>query len=105
MPDWERYWTFICAMYYKDNVSNAIHEFNFIEAEWAEVMWHPLTYWQICYKHRIDGGDDERSAYFNAIVMIFHEFPELYNQDETEWIKHEKRPELKNLLMTFSNYI
>lgn len=67
------------------------------------IIWHPLTRW------RIDHLDDniENIDSYNICRYIWARLREshLLDKSEIERMQHEKRPELKELLVLFSNYI
>lgn len=68
-----------------------------------KVIWHPLTRW------RIDHLDDniENIDSYNICRYIWARLREshLLDKSEIERMQHEKRPELKELLIQFSNYL
>ena len=66
------------------------------------IIWHPLTRWRIEYLHHTKNDNTEEYWY---ILSLLRDNPELYNQSELERQTHEKRPELKKLLIQFSNYL
>lgn len=67
------------------------------------IIWHPLTRW------RIDHLDDniENIDSYNICRYIWARLREshLLDKTEIERMQHEKRPELKELLVLVSNYI
>ena len=67
----------------------------------AEVIGHPLTRGRLSYLRSKLGETDERFR-IAEIPMIFEEHIELYDQNETQRMKHEKRPELEKLLISFA---
>lgn len=68
-----------------------------------KIIWHPLTRW------RIDHLDDniENIDSYNICRYIWARLREshLLDKSEIERMQHEKRPELKELLLKFSNYL
>lgn len=99
-----------------------------------EIIWHPLTYsdikfhiqWEnssyssrLCWPDRSDPRDMEKDPHWietlneskdfnilcNKIEELFYAFPSLYKMTELERQAHEKRPELKEFLIQFSNYL
>lgn len=73
------------------------------EDEWIEIIWHPLTRWRIDHlDDNIENIDSYNICrYIWAILRESH----LLDKSEIERMQHEKRPELKELLIQFSNYL
>lgn len=80
-----------------------------------EIIWHPLTWWRIqllmvnmepSLEKRIksNGLDIEELDLVWWLYKIFKENL-LYDQNELQRMEHEKRPELKKLLMQFADYL
>lgn len=80
------------------------------EDEWIEIIWHPLTRWRIehCYRDNYPINKPVHK-YITMRTLIYRWFESnretAYNQSELERMQHEKRPELKELLLKFSNYL
>lgn len=65
------------------------------------IIWHPLTRWRIFKLHRTHEAWDA----YNDLHRFFCEYEELADKDETERMTSPKRPELRELLIQFSNYV
>lgn len=91
----------------------------------VEIIWHPLTRWRInqlemdiCMSEYKDYNDSVEwtevmldfwlSGEITPIVAKIEHillYKWLWDKSEIERMKHEKRPELKELLIQFSNYL
>lgn len=69
-----------------------------------DIIWHPLKRGRLSYLRSKLGEIDERFK-IAEIPMIFEEHIELYDQNELQRMKHEKRPELEKLLIEFSTLL
>lgn len=81
------------------------------------IVGHPLTRWRICHVYNklewhCSDYDEEKYDSFQYEVRdafvdmeILMDNYSLYDQTELEWQKSEKRPELRSLLIQFSNYL
>jgi len=67
-----------------------------------KIIWKPLTRWRLSYLRSKLGETDEWFK-IAEIPIIFEEHIELYDQDETQWMSHKKRPELFVFLNMFSH--
>lgn len=102
LPKWEnvlyagfenKYWTVIHIDRVADNPQWMIK---------YKIAWMPLTRWRIEYLHQTKNNDTDE---YWSIHELFLFNPELYDQSELERQTHEKRPELRELLILFSNYL
>jgi len=87
---------------------------NYNNFEWYDILWHPLTWWRI--EHLSDLHWTEQmhpNATLDAIqeqydtihmIDIFLTWYFLKDQNELQRMEHEKRPELKELLIQFASY-
>ena len=70
------------------------------------VLGHPLTRWRIEHYYRNHGTDYQFTQIYNAIKRYFeYNWETAFGQSELERQTHEKRSELKELLIQFSNYL
>lgn len=72
------------------------------------IVGHPLTRWRICHLHnKLELEWNDQYEAWDAFVdmEILMDNYSLYDQTELEWQKSEKRPELRSLLIQFSNYL
>lgn len=106
LPKWEnvlyawfenKYWTVIKIDKVGDNPQWMIK---------YKILWHPLTRWRIEHYYRNNGTDYKYTLIYIQIHTRFENSRKTaYNQSELERMQHEKRPELKELLIQFSNYL
>lgn len=61
---------------------------------------NPITRWRIFRLYRMRDMD-----IYNDLHKFFCEYDDLADKSEIERMKHERRPELKELLIQFSNYL
>lgn len=79
--------------------------------EQAEIIWHALTWGRIEYlsngrwKYTEEWFDDNRFNSWQDIVTLLDTDPRLYDQTEIERMTSPKRPELRELLVKFAEYI
>lgn len=77
--------------------------------EWREreqIIWHPLTAWRI-WKLWYDSFAITGSNIIHTMQCIMIDIQAMWLADKTEVERqrHQKRPELKELLIQFSNYL
>lgn len=74
--------------------------------KYFDILWKPLTRWRIEHYYRNNGTDYKYTQIYIKIRTRFENSRETaYNQSELERQTHEKRSELKELLIQFSNYL
>lgn len=73
--------------------------------KYFDILWKPLTRWRITYLFQTNEDWWDKDYIASKILDLFEDSKELYNQSELERQTHEKRPELKELLIQFSNYL
>lgn len=100
MEFYETDWVYLLHYRWNPTVNFPIEDI--LDGEKCEIIWHPLTRWRIEYLHHTKNNDTDE---YWSIHELFLFNPELYNQSELERMQHEKRPELKELLLKFSNYL
>lgn len=85
------------------------YEYKYIPTTEYKIIWHPLTRWRIEHCYRNNYPDRDVHKYTTIYAKIYkwfeHNRETAYNQSEIERQTHEKRPELKELLIQFSNYL
>lgn len=73
-----------------------------------KIIWHPLTLWRI---EHIYWSIDKENRYDKLFVELKHLILKwivdnnIIDKSELERMQHEKWPELKELLLQFSNYL
>lgn len=74
----------------------------------CEIIWHPLTWWRITslYWEQVENGaGDAIVDVYIDLGLFFDRRYQLYDKNETQWMKHEKRPELFDLLKEFASLL
>lgn len=71
------------------------------------IIWNQLNRWRICYLyHESDNWYNQNKDHtINSIQDILINNYIMLNQSELERMQYEKRPELRELLIQFSNYL
>ena len=100
MEFYETDWVYLLHYRWNPTVNFPIEDI--LDGEKCEIIWHPLTRWRIEYLHHTKNNDTDE---YWSIHELFLFNPELYNQSELERMQHEKRPQLRELLIQFSNYL
>ncbi len=73
-----------------------------------EIIWHSINWWRIEHVYM---NVDKEKRFDRLFIELKHQMfkwivdNNLIDQSELERQTHEKRPELKSLLMQFSNYL
>lgn len=129
-----RFWTYICSEWFILVIANVefprliegdntpyyrtIYSDKLLTAEQFTVIWMPLTRWRIrCVLLKYQNRQilikslgarkclSEVWDILDELGILFDCNYELYDQNELQRMKNEKRPELKTLLIQFSNYL
>ena len=77
-----------------------------VYADTLEIIWHPLTLgriYKLWYDHFMATGSD--IIYQMQCIMTDIQAIWLADKTEVERMQHEKRPELRSLLIKFAEYI
>lgn len=122
--------SFGCYISYSENWHNYVEKIIFHDDfphvfDWVDdlyctdsdytIIWHPLTRWRICYLHQSlqkrddwydhpDLSEKHPNTLLEGMYYLFDTYG-LYDQNELQRMQYEKRPELKELLIQFSNYL
>lgn len=104
MEFYETDWVYLLHYRWNPTVNFPIEDI--LDGEKCEIIWHPLTRWRIEHYYKNNGTDYKYTQIYIKIRTRFENSREkAYNQSELERMQHEKRPELKELLIQFSNYL
>lgn len=69
------------------------------------ILWHPLTRGRITYLAQIHSDWWDLDNISSQVLDIFDDNRELYDQNELQRMTSPKRPELRELLIKFAEYI
>lgn len=125
MEFYETDWVYLLHYRWNPTVNFPIEDI--LDGEKCEIIWNQLTRWRIEYLKKLkliyytssfvwveyNSIERQKASHLcheflwvcSQILIKFDENIERYNQSELERMKHEKRPELKKLLLKFSNYL
>lgn len=100
----QKYFT-VTKVYDEDNIATVESDLH-TQLNEVEVIWHPLTAWRI-RKLWYDNFTITGSNIIHTMQCIMMDIQAMWLADKTEVERqrHDKRPELKELLIQFSNYL